>query len=87
MHQLYINTIAGRLDCKPWQVENCVQLFEEGNTIPFITHMNDGSYKYERTTIKERQCYTNKWLKMPVPLSEVNNMRAITGEDWQNPGW
>lgn len=56
-------------------------------TAAHITHMNDGSYKYERTTIKERQCYTNKWLKMPVPLSEVNNMRAITGEDWQNPGW
>lgn len=52
-----------------------------------ITHMQDGSYKYERTTLKERQCYTNKWLKVPVPLSEVNNMRAITGEDWQNPGW
>lgn len=52
-----------------------------------ITHMQDGTYKYERTILKERQCYTNKWLKMPIPLSEVNNMRAITGEDWQNPGW
>lgn len=52
-----------------------------------ITHMQDGTYKYERTTIKERQCYTNKWLKVPIPLTEVNNMRAITGEDWQNPGW
>lgn len=52
-----------------------------------ITHMQDGTYKYERTILKERQCYTNKWLKMPVPLTEVNNMRAITGEDWQNPGW
>ncbi len=52
-----------------------------------ITHMQDGTYKYERTILKERQCYTNKWLKMPIPLTEVNNMRAITGEDWQNPGW
>ncbi len=52
-----------------------------------ITHMNDGTYKYERTILKERQCYTNKWLKAPIPLTEVNNMRAITGEDWQNPGW
>lgn len=56
-------------------------------TAASITHMKDGSYKYERATIKERQCYTNKWLKMPIPLTEVNNMRAITGEDWQNPGW
>ncbi len=52
-----------------------------------ITHMQDGTYKYERTILKERQCYTNKWLKMPIPLNEVNNMRAITGEDWQNTGW
>lgn len=52
-----------------------------------ITHMQDGTYKYERTILKERQCYSNKWLKMPIPLTEVNNMRAITGEDWQNPGW
>ena len=52
-----------------------------------ITHMQDGTYKYERTILKERQCYTNKWLKMPIPLTEVNNMRPITGEDWQNPGW
>lgn len=52
-----------------------------------ITHMQDGSYKYERTILRERQCYTNKWLKAPIPLTEVNNMRAITGEDWQNPGW
>lgn len=52
-----------------------------------ITHMQDGTYKYERTILKERQCYTNQWLKMPIPLTEVNNMRAITGEDWQNPGW
>lgn len=52
-----------------------------------ITHMKDGSYKYSRTILKERQCYSNKWLKNPIPLSEVNNMRALTGEDWQNPGW
>lgn len=56
-----------------------------------ITHYfkADGShgYIYERTILRERQCYTNKWLKMPIPLTEVNNMRAITGEDWQNPGW
>ena len=44
MHQLYINTIAGRLDCKPWQVENCALMFEEGSTIPFISR-----YRKEKT--------------------------------------
>lgn len=52
-----------------------------------ITHMYDGTYTYERTTLKERNCWPNKWLKVAIPLTEVNNMIAITGEDWQNPGW
>ena len=44
-------------------------------------------YTYDRHLIKERQCYTNKYLKVAIPLSEVNNMLAVTGENWQNPGW
>jgi hypothetical protein len=44
-------------------------------------------YTYGRKVIKERLCYTNKFLKVAIPLNEVNNMRAVTGEDWQNPGW
>ena len=44
-------------------------------------------YTYGRKVIKERLCYENKFLKAAIPLSEVNNMRAVTGEDWQNPGW
>ena len=35
MKDIYINEIAGRLEVKPWQVENCDRLFEEGATIPF----------------------------------------------------
>ena len=44
-------------------------------------------YTYDRHVIKERQCYTNKYLKVAIPLSEVNNMLAVTGDNWQNPGW
>jgi len=53
----------------------------------YITRLKDGSYKYERSVVKERQCYTNKWLKTAIPLTEVSNIYAATGEDWQNPGW
>ena len=56
-------------------------------TAAHITHMKDGSYKYDRTVIKERNCYSNKWLKVAIPLTEVNNMIALTGDNWQNPGW
>ena len=44
MKDIYINSIAKRLQVKDWQVENCVKLFEEGATIPFISR-----YRKERT--------------------------------------
>ena len=41
---IYIKSIAQRLGIKDWQVENCVGLFENGATIPFISR-----YRKERT--------------------------------------
>ena len=52
-----------------------------------ITHMNDGSYKYDRQIVGERLCWESKFLTVPIPASEVSNMEAITGENWQNDGW
>ena len=42
--EIYIKNIAQRLEVQVWQVENCVALFEEGATIPFISR-----YRKERT--------------------------------------
>ncbi|MCQ2182529.1 MAG: RNA-binding transcriptional accessory protein [Bacteroidales bacterium] len=44
MKETYINDIAARLSLKNWQVENCAQMFEDGDTIPFISR-----YRKERT--------------------------------------
>ena len=44
MKKIYVDSIAERLGVKDWQVENCVKLFEEGATIPFISR-----YRKERT--------------------------------------
>ena len=44
MKQIYIDTIADRLGIKAWQVENCISLFEDGSTIPFISR-----YRKEKT--------------------------------------
>lgn len=44
MKEIYIEVIAGKLQVKPWQVENCVELFAEGATIPFVSR-----YRKERT--------------------------------------
>ena len=44
MKTIYIDCIAQKLGVKDWQVENCVRLFEEGSTIPFISR-----YRKEKT--------------------------------------
>ena len=44
MKEIYIRHIAGRLQLKDWQVENCAELFTEGCTIPFISR-----YRKEKT--------------------------------------
>src|SRR5574344_774433 len=44
MIKLYIDYIAKTMTISSWQVEHCIQLFEEGATIPFISR-----YRKERT--------------------------------------
>lgn len=44
MKQIYIDHIAGLMNLKAWQIENCSALFEEGDTIPFISR-----YRKEKT--------------------------------------
>ena len=44
MKELYIQHIASRVGVQHWQVENCIHLFEEGDTIPFISR-----YRKEKT--------------------------------------
>lgn len=46
-------------------------------------------YTYTRRTVRQspRQCYTNKWLWVPLNLNEQNKLGTLTGEEWQNPGW
>lgn len=44
MKEIYINHIAGLLGLKTWQVENCADMFAQGDTIPFISR-----YRKEKT--------------------------------------
>ena len=44
MKEIYILHIAGLLGLKDWQVENCAELFADGDTIPFISR-----YRKEKT--------------------------------------
>lgn len=44
MKDIYIKHIAGILQTKEWQVENCVEMLADGDTIPFISR-----YRKEKT--------------------------------------
>ena len=44
MKSQYIGFIAGKLHIKDWQVENCADMFAEGDTVPFISR-----YRKEKT--------------------------------------
>ena len=44
MNSLYVSYIASQLSVREWQIENCVQLLEDGATVPFISR-----YRKERT--------------------------------------
>lgn len=62
------------------------------STDRYVSGMNidmesDGSFSYSRFRFPERECYTNKYLKNPIYLDEVQRMQKLTGTSWQNPGW
>lgn len=44
MKKIYVDCLSERLALKNWQIENCASLFEEGDTIPFISR-----YRKEKT--------------------------------------
>ena len=50
---------------------------------------NNDIYTYTRRTVRPsaRGNWENKWLLLPVPLSEEAKLETLTGETWQNPGW
>ena len=44
MKEIYLKAIASAVGAKLWQVENCADMFAEGDTIPFISR-----YRKEKT--------------------------------------
>ncbi|MDR0658979.1 MAG: RagB/SusD family nutrient uptake outer membrane protein [Mediterranea sp.] len=63
-----------------------------GETDGFVTGMKitkDGedSFTYERVKLNPRNCSNEKFLLFPISWTEVTKMNALTGTEWQNPGW
>ena len=85
MKDIYIKSIAHRVGVKEWQVENCVKLFEEGATIPFISR-----YRKERTggldevAIAEIRHWTDVFAEMDkrkaTVLETIAQAGALTDE-------
>ncbi len=85
MKDIYINHIAQILEVRPWQVENCEQLFAEGATIPFISR-----YRKERTgglddvAVAEIRHYVDVYNEMETRkatiLSTIDAAGALTDE-------
>ena len=44
MKELYLRQIAATVGAKVWQIENCADMFADGDTIPFISR-----YRKEKT--------------------------------------
>lgn len=85
MKKMYIDRIAELLAVREWQVENCVKLFEEGATIPFISR-----YRKERTggldevAVAEVRHWTDVFVEMEkrkaTVLENIEAAGALTDE-------
>ena len=85
MKSIYVKYIAQRLAIKDWQVENCVSLFADGATIPFISR-----YRKERTggldevAIAEIRHWTDVYAEMDkrkaTVLETIGQAGALTPE-------
>lgn len=81
MKQIYIKHIAEHLSVREWQVENCISLFEEGGTIPFISR-----YRKEKTgglddlEVAEIRHWTDVFSEMEKRKSGILETIAAAGK-------
>jgi hypothetical protein len=78
-------------DVRRWQSpDGDLEETDRWITAMFITRTSDTApftYSYRREPAAyERQCYSNKYLKLPIPMNEAN-IFSVSGVEWQNPGW
>ncbi len=85
MKELYVRHMAELLGLKPWQVENCIQMFEDGDTIPFISR-----YRKEKTggmddaSVAELKHYADVFEEMErrkeTIIKTIEQLGALTPE-------
>ncbi len=85
MNRIYLNHICKTLSVADWQVENCIDVFNEGSTIPFISR-----YRKERTggldevQITEIKFYFNRFEELDkrktAILKSIEEQEKLTPE-------
>ncbi|MDR1222933.1 MAG: RagB/SusD family nutrient uptake outer membrane protein [Tannerella sp.] len=71
-------------DVRRWKILDKTDIGVSGvNT----TVADENSFSYNRFSIGNRRCNSDKFLLFPLPYDEVCKMEKYTGDNWQNPGW
>jgi hypothetical protein len=70
-------------DVRRWKILSETDKFVTGMRIT----KDADEYIYTRVKLQDRGTHTDKYLMLPIGLSEVSKIESLTGEDWQNPGW
>lgn len=80
MKAIYIDFVAQSLNVKAWQVENCADMFADGDTIPFISR-----YRKEKTggmddaTVAEVKHYVDLFFDMEKRKATILKVIAEAG--------
>lgn len=79
MNKLYCDFISATMSIASWQVENCIELFEEGATVPFISR-----YRKERTgALDETQVAEIKHYRLKFDELEKRKQSILKSIDEQ----
>jgi hypothetical protein len=76
-------------DIRRWQDIEDGDLTEicKYNTAMWITKNDDGSFTYTRKPNLMNKSTNNRDLLLPYPYNEAQNLKTLTGKNWQNEGW
>lgn len=70
-------------DVRRWKILDQTDRFVTGMRIT----KNGDQLNYTRFRFADRNCWSEKFLLYALDPDEVNKMNALTGTNWQNPGW
>ncbi len=85
MNKLYVSHIAGKMQIASWQVDNCIALFDEGATIPFISrYRKERTGALDETQVAEvkhwHQLFTELEKRKEAVLSSIEEQGKLTDE-------